>query len=182
TIAVPIVQAVHDCHSFNHFAEGREAGAIELRVHTLVDEDLRRARVGSTKRKRNGAPHVRALYRIVTDALAGPGAVHSRIARCAPLHNEAIDYAIESIAVVEAVAHQVVETIRPARRPRTRNLHEEVAAVGLELRDERVRRDPLKRAVAGAGEQSSATRCMLRAAVAWLTSAEQKQAEACDQQ
>ena len=72
--------------------------------------------------------------RIVWHRPIVPNVGHSRISRQAELGNEPSPDPIEPRIVIESGAHQVVQPIRPNRRPVSMNLHDEVTRTRLEPR------------------------------------------------
>ena len=126
-------------------------------IHPVVHKNLRGASVGRSKRESDGRSRVGTNNWIIRYTLPRPRLTDRWIAVDAPLHDEAIDHAEEAIAVVETVAHEIVEPVGSTRRPLTNNLYEKVAATGFEG-NEGIGSYGLESAVTGTGEQGGANR------------------------
>src|SRR5436190_6305048 len=118
SFSILAINLVHNIHALRHFAEGREAHAIEAAVVTVADEELRGPRVRTGGGEADSTARIAGLDRVVGDPRVVPRRGDLRIAVDAELAHEAGDHAKKSDALEVAGANQVVETIRAVGRLR----------------------------------------------------------------
>src|SRR6185312_1661812 len=137
--AVLAVDLVHNIHSLDHLAKGREAHPIKAVVVAVIDEQLRGPRVGPGGRKRDRPARVAGLDWVVGNPSLAPGGGDLRIAVDAKLDHEPGDHAEKSNVLEVAGANQVVEAVRTVGRQRAGDFHREVSLGRFKFHFERVR-------------------------------------------
>src|SRR5437867_2826052 len=125
TLAVVLIEAVDDVHALDDPANGRESQRVETTIVGLVDEELYRAGVRSSRRERDRSAHVALFHRIIRYRAFFPRAVHRRIAMNSKLRHEIGKDAKELHAVVISVGREVIEAIDAEWRPCANGLNDE---------------------------------------------------------
>ena len=133
--SVAAVELFDDIHSFDNFAEGREAGfdVVAGGVVAKVDVDLGGSSVGASVGERDVARSVVLLQRVVRDGDVALLLRNCGVAADAELHPTARHDAKETGVVVVLRADQGVEAVGTVRRPVAMGFDDEVAGSGLDF-------------------------------------------------
>ena len=106
---------------------GEKPLPVEKNVVAEIDEELRRARVRTRGGERERSRLVALRHRIILDAPRHATRIHCRIGAQSKLHDEIRHHAKESRIGEVTVRDQIVEPVRPNRRPRACHVHCEIA-------------------------------------------------------
>src|SRR4029077_19806268 len=133
-VAVLVIEHFDHFHSVTfHHAEWRETHTVEARVVHEIDEHLRGARIRPSRGKRDVSLLVALRHRVILNIGSLPGRGHRWI-RTDPKLRDKVRYHAEHAGVVkEMMLDQIIEAVRPQRRPGTGDINREVAARGHEL-------------------------------------------------
>src|SRR5579862_1862246 len=136
-LSVSAVQILHHVHPGSHFPKRSESLRIEKSIAPIVDEQLRRAGIWPSGRKRHVARLVALRHWIILNPCRLPFLAHNRIGAQSELDHETGNHAEEGGISKESVLHQIVESVRSQRSPRARHVDDEIAFRGGEFRIER---------------------------------------------
>ena len=132
-LAVNRIDFVDDIHTFNDVPKRGKTHGVKASVVGKIDKELGGAGVGSGSGEDKVAALVALHNRIIRNGGSVPDLIHGRVGAEPELHHEAGNHAKEGRIGEVAIAHQVVKSVCPERRPVAMDFDDEVARRGGEL-------------------------------------------------